>query len=152
MRDLSTTHGRAITSFYVARRQCVTTHRLQNRRCRVSKQHSITRHRRRICRCWIHTTMGKGKRGNAGEYQIYNIDSMSHLGRPQNWKLCIFPFPLNIISISPPHSFLTQLYCQSCPMQVSFVHPDHTVTLYWWTKSNSKTVTERQLTDYLIEV
>jgi hypothetical protein len=70
--------------------------------------------------------IGKRKRGNPGEYQIYNIDSMSHFGRPQNWKLSAFPFPLHIISIPPPHSFLTQPYCQACPIQVSFVHPDYT--------------------------
>ena len=87
----------------------------------------------------------KRKRGNPREYQIYNIDSMSHLGRPQNWMLCAFPFPLHNISIPPPHSFLTQLYCQSC------IHPDYTATLYRFRIQKFKTVMERQLTDYLTE-
>ena len=71
---------------------------------------------------------GKRKRGNPREYQIYNIDSMSHLGRPQNWTFYVFPFPLHTISFLHTLS-LPQLDCLSPPMQGSFVHSHYTVTL-----------------------
>jgi prepilin signal peptidase PulO-like enzyme (type II secretory pathway) len=88
----------------------------------------------------------KWKRGNPQEYQIYNIDSMSHLGRPQNWMLSVVPFLLHIISFllhTPSLSSWTACHLQ-CRSHLFTLY--YTVMPYRYTKS-----LKLQLTEYLTQ-
>jgi hypothetical protein len=94
---------------------------------------------------------GRRKRGNPREYQIYNIDSMSHLGRPQNWVLSVFPFLLHIISFllhipSLPNWTACHLQCRS--HLYTLIIPLRSLVIR---NEKSKAVTELQVTDYLTE-